>query len=169
MLIISLLGIVVFIVLNIRKLKVFRGHLFSNAIKIMLFISDAQYCAPVKLCRTVGSIHLFRQLLPEHVKLNKHILWDIIEIDWKEVNMTLNGNKIKLYTSVVIPLKDKFKMRRIIKKRGLAFSYYGEARNDMVSSIGSGFSGSSIILIRNHISRKWLSNWQSNLTWYVDS
>ena len=43
----------------------------------MLFISDAQYYVPVKLCRTAGSIHLFKitgKSLPEHVKLNKHLL-----------------------------------------------------------------------------------------------
>ena len=45
----------------------------------------------------------------------------ITEIDWKEVNMTLNGNKIKLHTSVVIPLRDKFKIRRIIKRETLLF------------------------------------------------
>ena len=113
-----LLQIVVFLVLNIRKLKVFRGHLFSKAVRIMLFISNAQYYVPVKLCRTAGSIHLFKNTgkpLPKHVKLNKDIPWDIIEIDWKEVNMTLNGNKENLPTSVVIPLRDKFKVRRIIK------------------------------------------------------
>ena len=38
----------------------FRGHLFSNAVKVMLLISDAQYYVPVKLCRTAGSIHLFK-------------------------------------------------------------------------------------------------------------
>ena len=40
MLIIMLLGIFVFIILNIITLKLFRGHLFSNAAKIMLSISD---------------------------------------------------------------------------------------------------------------------------------
>ena len=58
-LIISLVGIVVSIILNIRKLKLFRGHLFFNTVKIMLFISDAQYYVPVKLCKTAGSIHFF--------------------------------------------------------------------------------------------------------------
>ena len=93
-----LLGIVAFLTLNIRNLKLFKGHLFSNTVKIMLCISDGQYYIPVMLCKTVGNIHLFKitgKLLPEHVKLNKHILWDIIEIGWKEVNMTLNRNKIK--------------------------------------------------------------------------
>ena len=84
MLIIPLLGIVVFLILNVRKLKLFRGCLFPNAVKIMLFISDAQQYVLVKLCRTVGSIHLLKitgKLFLEHVKLNKYILWDIIEID----------------------------------------------------------------------------------------
>ena len=35
-----------------RKLKLFSGHLFSNAVKIMLFILDAQHYVPIKLCRT---------------------------------------------------------------------------------------------------------------------
>ena len=60
MLSISILGIIVFIILNARKLKLFRGHLFSNAVKIILFISDAQYYVPVKLCRTAGSIHVLK-------------------------------------------------------------------------------------------------------------
>ena len=72
MLSLSILGIVIFIILYARKLKLFRGQLFINAVKIMLFISDDQYYVPVKLCRTVGSIHLFKitgKLTPEHVKL----------------------------------------------------------------------------------------------------
>ena len=48
MLSLSILGIVVFIILNARELKLFRGHLSPNTVKIMLFISDAQYYIPVK-------------------------------------------------------------------------------------------------------------------------
>ena len=48
MLDISILGIVVLIIFNVKKLKLFRGHLFSNAVKITLFISDAQYYVLVK-------------------------------------------------------------------------------------------------------------------------
>ena len=39
-----------------------------------------------------GGIHLFKitgTLTPENVKLKTNIIWDIIELDWKEVNMTL--------------------------------------------------------------------------------
>ena len=55
MLSLSILGIVFFIILKSRNL--FRGHLFSNAVKIILFISDVQYYV---LCRYAGSIHLFK-------------------------------------------------------------------------------------------------------------
>ena len=44
-----ILGIMISIIINTRKLKLFRGYLFSNAVKVMLFISDAQYYVPVKL------------------------------------------------------------------------------------------------------------------------
>ena len=64
------LGIIIFIVINAMMLKLFRGHLFPNAVKVMMFISDAQYYVPVKLCRTVGGIYLFKitgKLTPKHI------------------------------------------------------------------------------------------------------
>ena len=48
------------------------------------------------MCRTAGSRHLFKitgKLIPEHIKLKRNILRDVIEIDWREVNVTLNGKK----------------------------------------------------------------------------
>ena len=71
----------------------------------MLFISDAQYYVPIKLCRMAESICLFKitgTLVTENVKLKQNFIWDIIEIDWKGVNMTLNGNKVNLPNSVTI-------------------------------------------------------------------
>ena len=118
MLSISILGIVIFIIKNARNLKLFRGHLFSNTVEIILFISDAQYYVPVKMCRTAGSIHLFKstgKLIPEHVKLKRNILWDFIKMDWKGVSITLNRKKINLPASVIIPLRDKFKIICIVK------------------------------------------------------
>ena len=58
--------------------------MFSNAVKIMLFISDGQYHVPVKLCKTAGSIHLLKitgRVTPENVKLKRNILWYVMELD----------------------------------------------------------------------------------------
>ena len=71
----------------------------------MLFISDVQYYVPIKLCKTTGSIHLFKItgiLTPDKVKLKKHYIWNILQIDWKEVKVMFNGNEINLPKSVTI-------------------------------------------------------------------
>ena len=44
-----------------------------------------------------------------------------MELDWKVVNMTLNGNKINLPNVVTIKFQDKFKIRCIIKREPLLF------------------------------------------------
>ena len=93
--------------------------MISNAVKIMIFISDVQYYVPINLCKTAGSIHLFKitgALKPENVKLNQNYVWDTLEIDWKEVNMTFNSNKINLLNIVMIKFRNKIKIRCMIKK-----------------------------------------------------
>ena len=40
--------------------------------------------------------------MPEKVKLKKHYIWDILEVDWKEIKAMFNGNVINLPKSVPI-------------------------------------------------------------------
>ena len=80
----TILGVVMVAILHYRKSKLCRGCMFSNTVKIMIFISDVQYYVPIKLCKTAGSIHLFRfmgTIKPENIKLNKNYIWDTLEID----------------------------------------------------------------------------------------
>ena len=86
----------------------------------MLFISNARSYVPIKLCRIARSIHLFRRrgrLTPEHVRFKKNWIWEVLEIDWKDISMTLNGNEINLPHSVIIPFRDKFRARKHIRKQ----------------------------------------------------
>ena len=81
---IIMIGLIVFAILQLRRIKFCRGQLFSNVVKIMLFISDIQYYILVKLCKTVGSIHLFKitgKIMMDKVKLNKHYVCDILEME----------------------------------------------------------------------------------------
>ena len=90
---ITVIGLVTFVILQVRRIKLCRRQLFLNIVKIMLFISDVQCYVLIKLCKTASSIRLFKitgMLTPDKVKLNKHI-WDILEVDWKEVEVTFNG------------------------------------------------------------------------------
>ena len=69
----TIFGLVMFAVLHYRKSKLCRGCLLSNTVKIMIFILDVQYYAPIKLCKSAGSIHLFKvtgMIKPENVNLN---------------------------------------------------------------------------------------------------
>ena len=70
----------------------------------------------------MGSIHLFKitgKLTPEQITLKRKLLWDIIKIDWKEVDKTLNGNRVHLPYSFIISLRDKFKIRCVIRRESL--------------------------------------------------
>ena len=93
-------------------------------VKIVLFISDIQNYVQIKLCKTAGSIHLFKikgMLKPENIKLDKNYLWDTMQIDWKEVTVTFNDNKINLPRIVVVRLCDKIKVRMPMNREPLLF------------------------------------------------
>ena len=55
--ILTVLSMVIVISLHYRKSRLCKGYRFSNAIKIMLFISDVQNYVSIKLCKTASSIH----------------------------------------------------------------------------------------------------------------
>ena len=123
-LILTILGLVMVTILHYRKSKLCKGHTFSNSVKIMIFISDAQNYIPIKLYKTAGSIYLFTitgMLKPENIKLNKNYIWDTLEIDWKEVTVTFNDNKMNLPRVVTIKLQDKIKIRCLMMKEPLLF------------------------------------------------
>ena len=92
-LVLTILGLVMVAILHYRKSKFCKGHTFSKAVKIMVFISNVQNYIPIKLYKTAGSIHLFKitdTLKAENMKLNKNYIWNTLEIDWKEVLVTFN-------------------------------------------------------------------------------
>ena len=73
--ILTVLSMIIVIFLHYRKSRLCRGYRFSNVVKIMLFISDVQNYIPIKLCKTSGSIHLFKvkdTLKSGDIKLNKN-------------------------------------------------------------------------------------------------
>ena len=74
--ILTILSLVLVTFLGYRKSKFCKGHRFSNAVKIMIFISNVQNYIPIKLCKTAGSIHLFKitgTLKAKNIKLNQKL------------------------------------------------------------------------------------------------
>ena len=114
-----LLSMAIVILLHYRKSKFCRGQRFSNVVIIVLFISDVQHYIPIKLCKTSGSLHLFKitsTLTSEDIKLNKNYLWDTLEIIWDKVKLSFNSNEIKLPQFVVIKMQDKIRVRRMMSR-----------------------------------------------------
>ena len=86
----TMLSMAVVIFLHYRKSKFCKAYKFSNVLKIVLSVSDAQNYILIKLCKTSGSLHLFRikgTLKPEDIKLNRNYLWDTLEIHLNGINL----------------------------------------------------------------------------------
>ena len=55
------------------------------------------------------------------MKLKKNWIWDVLEIDWSDVSITLNDNEINLPRSVIIPFTERYRARRLLRKHLLLF------------------------------------------------
>ena len=78
----------------------------------------------IKLCKISGSIHLFKikgTLKSRNIKLNRDCLWDTLEINWNNVTIAFNENKIDLPKTVTIKIQDKIKFRRLMNREPLNF------------------------------------------------
>ena len=60
MIIIILTLVTILIFRKLRKSRLFRGHLFSNMVKIKLFIADIQSYVLIDLNKIAGHVHLFK-------------------------------------------------------------------------------------------------------------
>ena len=99
-------GIIFSIIEEAHKMPIFRKQQYSNTIKVLIFISNIKPYVPIKLCKTTGSIHLIKltgNLQKEDIKLYRNKVWDILEIDWKNVTLMVNGNVVNLPGSVILP------------------------------------------------------------------
>ena len=100
----------------------------------MVFISYVQNYVPIKLCKTAGSIHLFKikgTLKSRDMKLNKNYLWDTLEINWNGVTVTFNDNKVELPKMGAIKICDKIKVRRLMNRHTIKLSH-DKTRNNLV-------------------------------------
>ena len=111
------LGIVTLMALaKLRKSRIFKSRLFSNTIKIKLFVADNQCYIPLHLNKLAGSVHLLKLhgiLTRENLVLKKNWIWDVLEIDWTDMYVLQDHNEINLPVTVVIPIYYTFKLRQL--------------------------------------------------------
>ena len=112
--ILTILSLIIVTFLHYIKSNFCKGHRFSKFSKNHDIHLRCTNYVPIKLCKTAGSIHLFKiigTLKAKNIKLTKTFLWDTLEIDWKEVTVTFNSDKIDLPRVVIIKLQDNIKVR----------------------------------------------------------
>ena len=93
MLMIINLGIVTLMALaKLRKTRIFKDRLADNHCYI-----------PLHLNKLAGSVHLFKLhsiLTKENLVLNKNWIWDVLEIDWTDVNVLQDHKEVNTPVTV---------------------------------------------------------------------
>ena len=118
--IINLAILILMALAKLRKNKIFKGRLllFSNTIKIKLFVADNQCYILLHLNKMTGSVHLFKlhgMLIKEKLTLKKNWIWYVLEIDWADMYVTQNDKEINLPVTVIVPIYYKIKLRQLLR------------------------------------------------------
>ena len=126
LIILNLVLTVLLILVKLQKSKVFQGHLFTNMVKISLFLANTQCYVPLELNSAAGNVHLFKLsgvLAMENFILKKNWIWDVLEIDWNNTCLKLNDKEINLPGTLTIPLVYKLKVGKLLTERDLLHVY----------------------------------------------
>ena len=104
---------------NCRRLEFLKGFKYHNHCDIYLFLCHDCYYVPLKIRQTDGHLHMFTmttQLTTNHVTLSRHLLWDVLSIEWQHVTILQGTQTLALPKSVTVPLADKIRVRKIFNE-----------------------------------------------------
>ena len=120
LIILNLVMTVLLVFNKLKRSKILQGHLFTNMVKINLFLANRQSYVPLELNSAVGNVHLFKlsgALDIENFTLRNNWLWDVLEINWNNVHASLNDKQISLPRTLTIPLVYKLKVRKLLTEK----------------------------------------------------
>ena len=73
------------------------------------------------------------------LKIKKNWIWDVLEIDWSDVSITLNDNEKDLPSSAIIPFKERYRARRfslVLEPRNLCIANDSNSKFLRVKQLG---------------------------------
>ena len=97
--ILMILNLVIVVSLLLRKIKksvFFQGQLFSNMVKIKLFLADTKSYGSLDSNKIARHTHLFKltgELSLNKVTLRKNWIWDVLEIRCDDIHIILNEKR----------------------------------------------------------------------------
>ena len=116
---ITIVGVVVYVYRSCRNMSFLKGHKFASICHVhIIFCNNTRY-VPLKIGHYIGSPFLFQYNelpLVENITLHKHCLWDILHVEWDEERIHYKDRSIPLREHLNVPLKDKIRLRWILKK-----------------------------------------------------
>ena len=98
--VLMILNLVIVVSILVRKNKksiFFWGQLFSNMVKIKLFLADTKSYICLNLNQSAGITPLFKligELSSDNVTLKKKWIWHVLEIRWMSTCIMLNSKEI---------------------------------------------------------------------------
>ena len=122
----NLILTVLLVLAKLKKSKVFQGQIFTNMVKIKLFLANTQCYVPLGLNSTARNVHLFKlsgALAVKKFTMRKNWIWDVLEINWDNTCVTLNEREINLPGTLTIPLVYKLKVRKLFMERNSMHMY----------------------------------------------
>ena len=122
----NLILTILLVLAKLKKSKVFQGHVFTNMVKIKLFLANTQSYVPLDLNSAAGNVHLLKlsgTLTVEKFTLRKNWIWDVLEINWDNTRVTLNEREINLPGILTISLIYKLKVRKLFMERSSIHMY----------------------------------------------
>ena len=117
---ITLLGILIWLYKLLKTKYIFKGYNFSRLSELYLIVCDSSRYVPIRVKVLKGHIHRVKlDLDPNfndtHIKLHKNFVWDTLTVSWRTTSLTYYGDKISLPSSLVVPLLDKLRLRRLMQ------------------------------------------------------
>ena len=127
--ILMILNLVIVVSLPLRKIRksiLFWGQPFSKMVKVKLFLAAKKSYVSLSLNQSARNMHLFKlmgELSPNNVILKKNWIWDVLEVKWGNIHITLNDKEIHLPTTLLVPLIHTIKVRKLFNKIKLMHIY----------------------------------------------
>ena len=124
--VITIVGVVVYVYRSCGHMTFLKGHKFASICHVhIIFCNNTRY-VPLKIGHYIGSPFLFQYNelpLVENITLHKHCLWDILHVEWDEERIHYKDRSIPLREHLNVPLKDKIRLRWILKKKNYQIMY----------------------------------------------
>ena len=102
------------------------GYKYSRACTLYIFLYNSHFYVPLKIKCLTGHMHMYRienPIIPKKLSFHRHCLWDSYVVNWGNMKLFVNGVPVQLPLSLMVPLRDKIKTRRMMTKDELDLQF----------------------------------------------